>query len=176
MYMDEKRNRVLLRSGESIVEVDDMVKMILTDKIPNDTYCIASEETELYEEKWGEAIGRDIGDVRPGVVADKQDRKEDIDLLLQRIVSSDRYKEEYIDRLDEEFDFFIRTNNVRFVLKCAELIDRFKEEGVVWGVGRGSCCASLMLYVLEVHDIDPVKFDIPFSELSKEEQKMKWEE
>lgn len=176
MYIDDKRNRILLRSGESIVGIDEMARMILADKIPDKTYCVLSDDSRLYEEKWGGKIGKDVDDVIPSVLADKEDSKIHIDQLVSRITKANRYKEEYIDRLDEEFDFFIRTNNIRFVLKCAELIDKFKEEGVVWGVGRGSCCASLMLYVLEVHDINPITFDIPFSELSKEGNKMRWEE
>lgn len=51
------------------------------------------------------------------------------------------------------------------VLRCMiYIIDTFKDKDVVWGVGRGSSVASYILYVLEVHDIDSVKFNLDFNE------------
>lgn len=44
------------------------------------------------------------------------------------------------------------------------VIGRFKEKKIVWGVGRGSACSSLLLFLLGVHCVDPVKFDIPYQE------------
>lgn len=74
----------------------------------------------------------------------------------------------YYDRIAEELDYFSRSRNITFILKCWELIQQFKERGIVWGVGRGSSCASLILYLLEITDIDPIKYNIKFNELSKE--------
>ena len=48
------------------------------------------------------------------------------------------------------------------------LIDKFRNDGIVWGVGRGSSCASYVLFLLFVNDVDPVRFGINFSEMSKE--------
>jgi DNA polymerase III alpha subunit len=44
------------------------------------------------------------------------------------------------------------------------VIDRFKETNQVWGVGRGSSCASLVLYLIDLHKVDPIKFGIPLTE------------
>lgn len=46
-------------------------------------------------------------------------------------------------------------------------VDKFKQNNVVWGVGRGSSCASYILYLLEVHSVDPVKYEIPLEEFFK---------
>lgn len=46
-------------------------------------------------------------------------------------------------------------------------IDMFKQHNVVWGVGRGSSCASYILFLLEVHSVDPIKYDIPLEEFFK---------
>lgn len=44
------------------------------------------------------------------------------------------------------------------------VIDTFKREQVVWGVGRGSSCASLALYLIGLHKVDPVKYGIDMTE------------
>jgi len=72
------------------------------------------------------------------------------------------------DRFELEFDFFERNQYILFLVSLHDLIQQFKRDNVIWGVGRGSSCASFILYCLEVHDIDPIEFDIPFKELSKE--------
>jgi len=75
---------------------------------------------------------------------------------------------EMLSRIEKELDFFTRTSNIRFLLSVVDLINKMKENNVVWGVGRGSCCASLVLYLLEVHDVNPLVYGINFSEMSKD--------
>lgn len=38
--------------------------------------------------------------------------------------------------------------------------DVFIENDVVWGVGRGSSVASYLLFLLDIHIIDPIKYDL----------------
>jgi DNA polymerase III alpha subunit len=40
------------------------------------------------------------------------------------------------------------------------LVDTMKRHNVVWGVGRGSSVASYVLYLLEVHRIDSMFYDL----------------
>lgn len=44
------------------------------------------------------------------------------------------------------------------------IISTLKREGKVWGVGRGSSCASLILNLIGVHEVDPIRFNIPLTE------------
>lgn len=44
------------------------------------------------------------------------------------------------------------------------IVARLKAEGKVWGVGRGSSCASLILHLIGIHEVDPVKYGIPHTE------------
>ena len=44
------------------------------------------------------------------------------------------------------------------------LVDTMKRHNVVWGVGRGSSVASYVLYLLEVHRIDSMFYDLDPSE------------
>lgn len=78
--------------------------------------------------------------------------------FLQNIPSKDHAT--YRERLKREsLEIKLRgmTNLLRTLIY---VIDVFRTEQVVWGVGRGSSCASLVLYLIGVHKVDPVKYDI----------------
>jgi DNA polymerase III alpha subunit len=43
-----------------------------------------------------------------------------------------------------------------------------REHGVVWGVGRGSSVASYVLFLIGIHKIDSLYYDLPIDEFLKE--------
>lgn len=70
----------------------------------------------------------------------------------------------YLHRLMLELVEIKKHNIVLLFKTMIYVIDRLKEEKKIWGVGRGSSCASLVLYLIGVHEVDPIKYDIPMSE------------
>lgn len=44
------------------------------------------------------------------------------------------------------------------------IINTLNNEGVVWGVGRGSSVSSYVLYLIGVHDVDSVKFELDMAD------------
>jgi hypothetical protein len=75
--------------------------------------------------------------------------------------------ETYTDRLERELEI-IQERQMEPFLKClVYVVDKMWENYVVWGIGRGSSCASLVLYLLGVNRVDPVKYDIPLEEFYK---------
>lgn len=47
------------------------------------------------------------------------------------------------------------------------LIDTMRANNILWGVGRGSSVSSLVLFLLGIHRIDPVKWNLDASEFFK---------
>jgi DNA polymerase III alpha subunit len=47
------------------------------------------------------------------------------------------------------------------------LIDTLKKNKIVWGVGRGSSVASYVLYLLGVHKINSLYYDLDIKEFLK---------
>ena len=47
------------------------------------------------------------------------------------------------------------------------LVDTMREHNIVWGVGRGSSVASYCLYLLGVHKIDSIKYELDIREFLK---------
>jgi DNA polymerase III alpha subunit len=46
-------------------------------------------------------------------------------------------------------------------------VDTMREKKIICGVGRGSSVASYVLYLLGVHRIDSIKYDLPIGEFLK---------
>lgn len=74
---------------------------------------------------------------------------------------------EYMDRLSFEMEYFENTNSLQFIQCIVFLLDELRSKDIFWGVGRGSSCASLVLYLIGLHKIDPVRFEIPISDFFK---------
>lgn len=47
------------------------------------------------------------------------------------------------------------------------LVDTMRKNNVVWGVGRGSSVASFVLFLLGVHKINSLYYDLPIEEFLK---------
>lgn len=71
------------------------------------------------------------------------------------------------DRVDEELKLFIQYNMLDLLFYLKYLVDTLKENQIVCGVGRGSSVASYCLYLLGVHKIDSLKYNLDINEFLK---------
>jgi len=71
------------------------------------------------------------------------------------------------DRFLEELREFDQRGMLPVLAQLKVLIDRIDEAKVVRGVGRGSSVASFVLYVMGVHFINPLTYNLPLSEFLK---------
>jgi DNA polymerase III alpha subunit len=75
--------------------------------------------------------------------------------------------DEQLSRIAAEWVLFEERDMVP-VLRCLiYLVDSFRERGIVWGVGRGSSVASYALYLIGVHRVDSLAFDLDVREFLK---------
>jgi DNA polymerase III alpha subunit len=78
--------------------------------------------------------------------------------------------EQNYQRLIDEIGLF-KQNNMMPVLKTMKyVVDTLRANNIVWGVGRGSSVSSYVLYLIGIHKIDSVKYDLPIDEFFKGEQ------
>ncbi|NJO62370.1 MAG: hypothetical protein HC836_30345 [Richelia sp. RM2_1_2] len=62
------------------------------------------------------------------------------------------------DRVLTELNLF-RERNMEMVLRSLIfLVDLMRNNNVVWGVGRGSSCASYCLFLIGIHKVDAIKY------------------
>jgi DNA polymerase III alpha subunit len=73
-------------------------------------------------------------------------------------------KMDYKFRVDAELDETERRDMAMMMKTIIYVVDTLKKNNQVWGVGRGSSCASLILFLIGLHKVDPVKYAIPMAE------------
>ena len=76
--------------------------------------------------------------------------------------------EENYGRLAQELEIFKRHNFIPVLKTMKYVVDTLKNNNIVWGVGRGSSVASYALYLIGVHKIDSVKYNLSIDEFFKE--------
>lgn len=70
-------------------------------------------------------------------------------------------------RVAEEWELFEQRDMIP-VLRCLiYLVDNFRERNIVWGVGRGSSVASYVLYLIGIHRVDSLAYDLDVREFLK---------
>jgi DNA-directed DNA polymerase III PolC len=71
----------------------------------------------------------------------------------------------YVERLKEELSV-IHTNGVYdltpYFLPIRDVLNHYRENGLLTGPGRGSAGGSLLCYLMGITQIDPFDFDLPF--------------
>lgn len=92
------------------------------------------------------------------------DIDEYISCLKETISKSDVNYDRRIIRIDNEIAEFKRRNLIMLLRMIIYVIDTLRNRNILWGVGRGSSCASYLLYLVGLHCVDPVKFNIPMNE------------
>lgn len=71
-------------------------------------------------------------------------------------------KPEEIERLDMEFGVLDRMGYNGYFLIVQDFINWGKDQGIIFGPGRGSAAGSIIAYALNITDLDPLKYDLLF--------------
>jgi len=85
------------------------------------------------------------------------------DFLIQQCPTNN------IDRLNQELLLFKNHNMIPILKTMKFIVDTLRANNIVWGVGRGSSVASYALYLMGVHRVDSVKYNLPINEFFKGE-------
>ena len=67
-------------------------------------------------------------------------------------------------RAKEELDEFLNRDMGDLLRYMIYLVDFMRENDIVWGVGRGSSVASYVLYLIGVHRIDSIRYNLDWRE------------
>ncbi len=76
--------------------------------------------------------------------------------------------EEETNRVSQELELFIQHGMFDLLFYLKYLVDTMRENNIVWGVGRGSSVASYVLYLIGVHKINSIKYNLDIHEFLKE--------
>ena len=86
----------------------------------------------------------------------------DIEQYLVSICPEQNYQ-----RLVDELQLFNQHNMMDLLRYIKYLVDVMRKHKIVWGVGRGSSVASYVLFLLGIHKIDSIKYELDINEFLK---------
>lgn len=72
-----------------------------------------------------------------------------------------------IDRVNQEYQLFEERDLIMLLRLFIFLVDYMREKKFVWGVGRGSSVSSYILYLIGVHKVDSLKYDLDIRDYLK---------
>jgi DNA polymerase III alpha subunit len=70
-------------------------------------------------------------------------------------------------RVGEELLLYVERDLISLLQYMKFLVDTMRANNIIWGVGRGSSVASYVLYLIGVHRIDSMYYDLDINEFLK---------
>ena len=67
-------------------------------------------------------------------------------------------------RVEQEYLLFEKKKFIKVLQFLIYFIDTLRANNIVWGVGRGSSVASFCLFLIGVHKINPLQYDLNITE------------
>jgi DNA polymerase III alpha subunit len=83
--------------------------------------------------------------------------------VLQWLLDKCQSEEEKI-RVQLEYDLFEKKKFIRVLQFLIYFVDTLRANDMVWGVGRGSSVASFCLFLIGVHKINPLLYNLDITE------------
>lgn len=72
--------------------------------------------------------------------------------------------QEELQRVGQELLLYQERNLFPLLTQLKYIVDTWRSNNIVWGVGRGSSVASYVLYLIGVHKINSIYYDLDISE------------
>ena len=96
----------------------------------------------------------------------------DIEEYVKRLIPNAGGLEEEagnLARVEQELGLYKARNLFPILQLMIYIVDTMRKNNLVWGVGRGSCVASYVLFLLGVHKINSIKYNLDIKEFLKED-------
>lgn len=169
-------NRVIDKQGNVVYFNEALVEMLYNDNIPQD---ILFSEQDCDIKAFNKLSYENFDDVYfkiPTQIKSLSERKNIWfyppeydsfpleDFFLEMVKNKTK---KYKDRVLQEIALYKEKGMEKFLRFCIYLSVVICEQDLVVGVGRGSSCSSLLLYLLQIHLIDPIQYGLDIKEFLK---------
>ena len=167
--MAEKNN-----IGQSILTERNIIELIYQNKTHNIKNCVISQNDsiqkynnlvsenkdpiEIFQTIINDQDGQDLYDQnnRLNWFMPAEYKQFDIEDYVLGLCETSEQKQ----RVDYELSLY-KSHAMMDVLQFLKyMVDTLRKNNIVWGVGRGSSVASYVLYLLGVHKVDSIKYNL----------------
>jgi DNA polymerase III alpha subunit len=139
----------------SIVTETDDIKLF--NSLADESICLNKSANNEFNRSWNIPKSYETLEIDSFVDQKMQEffKKKNISVLKQT---------EYAARVVEELKQINGRDIVMIFRTIIYAVDKLKQSNTLWGVGRGSSCASLVLFLIGLHAVDPIKYSISMDE------------
>lgn len=165
--------------GQAILSSDELRELLLQGKKISHLNVIKDEEIELFEKYQSSLLSEMV------TFLDAPEETQSFDefhtqhadewifpKIYQQIDVKtwllDKCKtQQEIDRVREEYKMFEERDLIMLLRLFIYLVSYMREKKFVWGVGRGSSVSSYILYLIGVHKVDSLKYNLDIRDYLK---------
>lgn len=168
-------DRKILNDGTVICSNKAILEMLYSDKSLEGVVAEPNDDIELYN-KIDQYLDTNYG----SIVTTKQELYKDINwfdhwltpepyntLDVETEILSRCSTEQEFFRAQQELQLFKDRHMYPVLRHLVYLVDTWRANKVLWGVGRGSSVSSLVLYLIGINRINPLEFDLDIEEFLK---------
>ena len=167
----ELNGRTLWYDGDSTVNPDKIIELLSTG-MPVKGMCVDEITSEI--EQYNRIVGPDERIKTKVDIRDldfewniPEDYK-DIPVAAYVVNLCDKLctgvNHNRMTRIQEELALYNQLGLMDVLRVLIYVINTLRNHNIVWGVGRGSSVASYVLYLIGVHDIDSMKYDLDITD------------
>ena len=164
--------------GRVVLDTDDCIELLYNDNFKDNIVVDLDSDVDLYNKytyimNTGHSVLEQITEINSIEEFDKlnQDNwfmpEEYRNLNIVEYLMKKSIKQTHtIHQLRTEAELGVYEKRGLFSLLrfLVYLVDTMKERNIVWGVGRGSSVASYVLFLIGIHKVDSVKYELDFNE------------
>lgn len=174
--METKKNLTVNKYGQALLTGDSLRELLLQGKNISHLNVIFDDEIKLHEKYQSELLNDTITFLDPPeelLTFDEFHFKcaEEwvFPVIYQQIdVLSWLYNkckaEQEINRVAEEYRIYEKHGLIMLLRLFIYLIDYMRKNKFIWGVGRGSSVSSYILYLIGVHKVDSIYYQLDFGD------------
>jgi len=160
--------------GQSVLSENNIIELLYQNKSNNINKCVIPNEKfaqnynnqintnkdpfELLTIEDSDLIGQDLFDQnnRLNWFMPVEYKQFDIEDYVFSLAETPEQKR----RVEQELNLY-KSHAMMDVLQFLKyMVDTLRKNNIVWGVGRGSSVASYVLYLLGVHKVDSIKYNL----------------
>jgi len=146
-----------------LVDPERIFKNVLSsDHIDNTLYLSNFPKVEFYTESNQTLIEFDNEKQNNWLMPEKYKNLDIASYVLEQCQNDAE-----LQRAGQELLMFQERNMFPLLQYLKYLVDTMRENNIVWGVGRGSSVASFVLYLIGIHKINSLYYDLPIEEFLK---------
>jgi len=178
--MEAKESRVKINKyGQAILSSDNLRNLLLQGKSISHLNIVRDDEIVLFQAHQSELLSETITFLdEPEEVLSFDEFHEKcaeewiFPAIYQQIDVKtwllDKCKtQQEVDRVGEEYKLFEERNLIMLLRLFIFLVNYMRENKLMWGVGRGSAVSSFCLYLIGIHRVDSLKYNLNIKDFLK---------